>query len=83
MHTFQGAETVTDKHSECDSYVMEEDDLDGLDVISDEMNETVTVLSETGPLASSAEDDENGQTTSSVINIRTQVRFLDKLIIGL
>ncbi|VDK67738.1 unnamed protein product [Onchocerca ochengi] len=67
------AQTLTDEHSKYDTYVMEEDDLDAPDEISDGMNKTFIVLSETGQSADSIEDDQNEQTTSSAINIRTQM----------
>ncbi|MCP9263476.1 BMA-PPFR-1, isoform b [Dirofilaria immitis] len=72
-HVINDAQTAADKHSKYDRYVMEEDDLDALDVISDELNKTFTGLSETGPSANSIEDDENERMTSSAINIRTQM----------
>ncbi|CAG9539290.1 unnamed protein product [Cercopithifilaria johnstoni] len=70
-HRVNDAETAVDEHSEYDSYIMEEDDLDELDGISDEMNKAVTVLSKACSSGGSV-GDENEQTTSSSI-IRTQM----------
>ncbi|VBB28473.1 unnamed protein product [Acanthocheilonema viteae] len=72
-HRLNDAETVVDKHSEDDSYIMEEDDLDELDGVSDEMNKAPTILSEICLSADSVEDDENKGTTSSAISITTQM----------
>uniref|UniRef100_A0A1I7VB88 Serine/threonine-protein phosphatase 4 regulatory subunit 1 n=1 Tax=Loa loa TaxID=7209 RepID=A0A1I7VB88_LOALO len=66
-------ETATNKYSEYDSYVMEEDDLKKLGVTTDEITKTVTVLYETSPSTGSVEGDKNEQTTSSAINTRTQM----------
>ncbi|VDK82682.1 unnamed protein product [Litomosoides sigmodontis] len=66
-------ETIVGKHSEYDSYIMEEDDLDELDGISDEISEAITVLSKTCLSADSMGDDEDKQSTSSAINIRSQM----------
>lgn len=83
MQTFQDTETTVEKHPEYDSYIMEEDDLDELDGISGEISGATTVLSKTCLSTDSIEDDEDKQSTSSAINIRSQVPFLGKLIIGL
>lgn len=57
---------------------MEEDDLDGLDVISNEVNQMV--LPDTCLSSNSIENDKNKQSTSSAISIKTQVSFLGYLI---
>lgn len=71
MQSFQGVETVSGKYLENSSSFME-DNFKESDVTLDEAAKTAVVLSEAEP-STGFSGDADEQTTSSTINVRTQV----------